>query len=133
MNRSAKNNDGRPDGDKSPIRSSQHPFACSQTLHPFQMRQYPGRFTLRQVNGGKPFSNIMAAILTYIKTRRFKISIRLMITQRKADRRNPFQTTFDHDSHRTRIMYIRSRIIAMINTTYYQIRFSVEYRVPMPV
>ena len=53
-----------------------------------------------------------------------------MTAKRKANRRNTIQTSFDNYSHRTGIMNIRSRIIAMVNATDNKIRFSFEYRVP---
>ena len=53
-----------------------------------------------------------------------------MVTNRETDRRNPIETTFDHDPHRTGIVHIGSGIVTMVDSTNNQVRLPVEYLIP---
>ena len=59
--RSANSSAHRLYGQSSPTRLVHCPFACSQIFTPFNSL-VSGKLTLRQVNGGKPFSRTLRAI-----------------------------------------------------------------------
>ena len=65
--------------------------------------------------------------LADIRARRFKIRVRIVTAKRVTNRGNSFEATFNYHPHRTGIVYIHGRIISMIDTADYQIRFAVEH------
>ena len=89
---------------------------------------YIGEIYIEASQRRQPLFQNLTGYLTDIRTGRLKIRIRIMTAKRETNGRHTFQATFNYHSHRTGIMHIHGRVIAVIDTTDYQIGFAVEHR-----
>ena len=88
---------------------------------------YIGEVHIETSQRWQSFFQNLTGNLADIRPRRFEIRVRIVTAKRVTDRGNSFEATFNYHSHRTGIVYIHGRIISMIDTADYQIRFAVEY------
>ena len=103
------------------------PLRLAADFHPFQLFRI-GEVDIEAGERRQPFFQYLPGYLADVRPRRLEVGIRLVTAQRKADRRNAFQTTFDNDTHRTGIMHVDRRIVAMIDAAHHEVRLTVEYR-----
>ena len=102
------------------------PFGLRADLYSLQFFRV-GKIHIQTSQRGKPFLQNLAYNIADVGSGRFKVGIRFVTAKGESDGRHSFQATFNHDSHRTGVVDVYSRIISMIDATDYQVRFAVEH------
>ena len=103
------------------------PLGLFANLHTLQFFGI-GEVDIEACQRRESFLQYQPGYLADVRTCRFKISVRLMVAKGESDGRHSFQASLYHNAHRTGIMQVYRRIVAVVDAAYHQVGLAVEHR-----